>query len=261
MGIAIIAKGADFSENNIGSVTPASIVNLLGLSISGPSTVTGTEAHFDAVYNPSNTTQRGVTWSVESGSTYASINASSGVLTVLSGASNASVTIKATSNANPSIAATKTIAVTYQAALTWNDLLLCNQTGWQRQGQVGTEFPVDGHGYDYIHAEDNTKVGANISTVHHLTDTDHGALQVFKIPVPDGAASVRLYPIKTSQYSGYAFVDNSDVVTGFIYNTTVNSGTAATYSIPAGSKFLYMPLSPSVYTNTNNGADLTVQFS
>lgn len=260
MGIAIIAKGADFSENNIGSVTPASIVNLLGLSISGPSTVTGTEAHFDAVYNPSNTTQRGVTWSVESGSTYASINASSGVLTVLSGASNASVTIKATSNANPSISATKTITVTYQSELTFNELLQYNQASWQKENENLSENPIDGKTYFYLHADDNSKIGSNISTVKG-TGNNIGAFQVFKIPVPDGATSVRLFPIKTSQYSGYAFVDNSDVVTGFIYNTTVQSGTAATYSVPAGSKFLYMPLSPSVYTSTNNGADLTVQFS
>lgn len=259
MGIAIIAKGADFTNKNIGTVTPVTIVELSSLSIAGPDTVFGS-AQFEAVYSPSNTTQRGVTWSIKSGSQYASINSNTGLVTALIGANSSSVTIKVTSNVKPSVTVEKTIAVTaHRAPMDFTELKTYNQTSWRKETDPGN--PIDGYAYYYIHADDATKVGANISTVHNVTGTDHGAYQVFKIPIPDGATSVKLFPIKTTQYSGYAFVDNSDVVTGFIYNTTVNSGTAAMYSIPAGSKFIYMPLSPTVYTNTNNGANLTVTFN
>ena len=261
MGIAIIAKGADFSSNNIGAVTPSSNIPLLSLAIVGPGTVIGTEADYSVTYDPANTSQRGVLWSITAGGTYATINENTGKLTVLPGASSASVTIKATSRYNDNIVATKTVAVTHpvEVVMDFNELKTYNQTSWRKEAKP--ENPVDGYTYYYIHADDATKVGANISTVHNVTGTDFGAYQVFKIPIPDGVTSVELFPIKTTQYSGYAFVDNSDVVTGFIYNTTVNSGTAATYNIPAGSKFIYMPLSPTVFTNTNNGAGLTVTFT
>lgn len=259
MGIAIIAKGADFSNKNIGTVTGVTIVELSSLSIAGPDTVVGS-AQFEAVYSPSNTTQRGVTWSIKSGSQYASIDSNTGLVTALVGANSSSVTIKVTSNVKPSVTVEKTIAVTaLRAPMDFTELKTYNQTSWRKE--ENNQNPIDGYIYYYIHADDATKVGANISTVRNVTGTDYGAYQVFKIPIPDGATSVELFPIKTSQYSGYAFADNSDVVTGFIYNPTVNSGTAATYSIPAGSKFIYMPLSPTVYTNTNNGANLTVTFS
>lgn len=264
MGIAIIAKGADFSNKNIGVITPSSNVPLVSIAIVGPATVKGTEADFSVTYDPANTSQRGVLWSITAGGTYATINENTGKLTVLPGASAASVTIKAESRYNDNVVATKTVAVTHhvEVVMDFNELKTYNQTSWQVSGANGIDpnNPIDGQAYYYIHADDNTKIGNNISTLRNVIGTDFGAYQVFKIPIPDGETSVELFPIKTTQYSGYAFVDNSDVVTGFIYNTTVNSGTAATYSIPAGSKFIYMPLSPSVFTNTNNGANLTVTF-
>lgn len=263
MGIAIIAKGADFGSNNIGVITPSSNVPLVSIAIVGPSTISGTEADYSVTYEPSNTSQRGVLWSITSGGSYATINEQTGKLTVLPGASSASVTIKATSLYDDTIVATKTITVTLvlNVVMDFNELKTYNQTSWYVPNKNNPNNPIDGYSYYYIHADDATKVGANISTVYNVTGTDYGAYQAFKIPIPDGATSVELFPIKTTQYSGYAFVDNGDVVTGFIHNTTVNSGTAATYSIPAGSKFIYMPLSPTIYTNTNNGANLTVTFS
>ena len=265
MGIAIIAKGAGFGSNNIGVITPSSNVPLVSIAIVGPSTISGTEADYSVTYEPSNTSQRGVLWSITSGGSYATINEQTGKLTVLPGVSSASVTIKATSLYDDTIVATKTITVTFvlNVVMNFTELKTYNQTSWLVSGNNGIDVnnPIDGHAYYYIHADDNTKIGNNISTLRNVTGEDYGAYQLFKIPIPEGATSVELFPIKTTQFSGYAFVDNSDVVTGFIYNTTVNSGTAATYSIPAGSKFIYMSLSPTVFTNTNNGANLTVTFT
>lgn len=94
--------------------TAGDAVALMGLSVSGDSTVgnAGNKAQYNVEYTPSDTTQRGVIWSVTSGSAYASID-QSGLLTVKSGANGNAVTIRATSKENTSIYAEKTVTVTY----------------------------------------------------------------------------------------------------------------------------------------------------
>ena len=103
------AVAAGVSVNTAGDA-----VALTGLSVSGDSTVgnAGNKAQYNVEYTPSNTTQRGVIWSVTSGSAYASID-ESGLLTVKSGANGNAVTIRATSKGNTSIYAEKTVTVTY----------------------------------------------------------------------------------------------------------------------------------------------------
>lgn len=113
MGLAIIIPNLDFSSNNLGQVTFDMNVPIKGLSISAGSR-TDNDIQIEATYLPANTTQTGITWSIQSGSSYASINSSTGVLTVLQGASSNSVVVKATSTANNSITATCTLSVTYQ---------------------------------------------------------------------------------------------------------------------------------------------------
>lgn len=120
-GIAIVLANSDFSSLNLGQVTPEEDVELESMSINGDSAINNEDnsATYAVAYTPSNTNQKGVTWSIESGGTYATINASTGVVTVLSGASSSQVVIKATSTQNNSITATKTITVTYQTVPTW----------------------------------------------------------------------------------------------------------------------------------------------
>lgn len=125
MGIAIIVPNVSFAGNNIGKVTLSSdgggsegggggsdVIDVTAITINGPSTVNtkSNTATYSVAYTPSNTTQKGVKWSIESGSDYASIAQNNGTLTVKK---TGSVTIKATSTHNPSITATKTISVTY----------------------------------------------------------------------------------------------------------------------------------------------------
>ena len=115
MGIAIIVPNVSFANNNIGKVTISSngggsnVIDVTAITISGPSTVNTDSniATYSVAYTPSNTTQKGVKWSIESGSDYASIT-QNGTLTVKK---TGSVTIKATSTYNSSIVATKTISV------------------------------------------------------------------------------------------------------------------------------------------------------
>ena len=113
MGLAIIVPGVNYSGP--GKVTLTGSVPVTAFIIRGADSVnneSNTEAyHLD--FTPNNTTQRSVTWSVVSGSAYASINSSTGVLTVLSGANSDTVVIRATSQADNTIYADKTLTVTY----------------------------------------------------------------------------------------------------------------------------------------------------
>lgn len=112
MGKAIIISGVSFALNNFGKVTPHIEVPVVSIAILGDSTVEKT-AQFSIEYNPSNTTQLGVTWEITSGSSYASIDSVTGVISVVPGTVNETVEIKATSLYNSSVYATKTLLVSH----------------------------------------------------------------------------------------------------------------------------------------------------
>lgn len=92
-------------------------VVLTGISVTGASIVNNesNESQYGVTYSPSNTTQRGVEWSITSGASYASID-QNGKLTVLKGANGNTVKIRATSKFKSSIYGEKSVTVTYQAA-------------------------------------------------------------------------------------------------------------------------------------------------
>ncbi len=92
-------------------------IDITGLGILGPSTVNDVSntAQFQVTYSPSNTTQRSITWSVVSGSDYASIDGN-GKLTVKSNAKWSEVKVRATSTDKPNIYAEKSVNVTYFSA-------------------------------------------------------------------------------------------------------------------------------------------------
>lgn len=92
-------------------------IDITGLGILGPSTVNDVSntAQFQVTYSPSSTTQRSITWSVVSGSDYASID-EKGLLTVKGGANGSTVKIRATSKDNSSVYAEKSVTVTYKIA-------------------------------------------------------------------------------------------------------------------------------------------------
>lgn len=104
------------SEGTVAKTVELEEAQLTGLSISGPSQFSDS-AEFSAQYTPSDVLSkyRGVTWSVVSGSAYASIDQSTGVMTAKDGASSSVVVIRATSSYNTAIYAEKTVAVTYSA--------------------------------------------------------------------------------------------------------------------------------------------------
>ena len=114
MGTAIIIPGISFADSDMGKVTISTERPLEGLAIFGPDTVynESDQAQYFIKYFPAGTTERGISWSIDSGSQYATINSSTGVLTVLTGAEDDTVVIKATSTENPSIFTYKEITVT-----------------------------------------------------------------------------------------------------------------------------------------------------
>ena len=92
-------------------------IDITGLGILGPSTVNDVSntAQFQVTYSPSSTTQRSITWSVVSGSDYASIDGN-GKLTVKSNAKGNVVKVRATSTDKPNVYAEKSVNVTYFSA-------------------------------------------------------------------------------------------------------------------------------------------------
>ena len=96
MGRAIIVSDVDFSQSGLGTVTINGVVPVLGLKIKGPAEFDD-QAQFSVSYYPLSTTQKGVTWSVLEGGTKATIDPSTGILTVVPDSGGGSVKIKATS--------------------------------------------------------------------------------------------------------------------------------------------------------------------
>ncbi len=80
---------------------------LTGISISGPDNANISGAQYTIIYNPSNTSRKGVVWSITSGTNYASVDQNGNLIVVGNGA----VTLQAVSIHNASITSTKTITV------------------------------------------------------------------------------------------------------------------------------------------------------
>lgn len=104
------------SEGTVTKTVTLEEAPLTGLSIVGLSQFSDS-ATFSVQYTPSDVLAKyqGVTWSIVSGSAYASINQSTGEVTAKDGASSSVVVIRATSSYNTAIYAEKTISVTYAA--------------------------------------------------------------------------------------------------------------------------------------------------
>lgn len=108
-GIAIVIEGVDFSAKNIGQVTLQDVdVELTGVTINAEESYVNS-GKLTAGYIPSGVVaaKRGVTWSVDSGENFGTID-ENGNLTVL-GAGE--MTVRATSVYDPTISATATFSV------------------------------------------------------------------------------------------------------------------------------------------------------
>lgn len=121
-GIAIIIPGADFSNRNLGKVTVLQDIPITGISINSQASYTGLSVQLSVAITPSNSNQTQCRWVIESGSEYASID-NSGKLTILEGANNTQVTVRAISIYNQDISSTATFTVTYKSVIDQLDAL------------------------------------------------------------------------------------------------------------------------------------------
>ena len=87
---------------------------LQSLTIIGDTVIQSDCYQFTVECTPTNANEQRVIWGIESGSEYATIDSSTGLLTIDSSANNSSITIKATSLDDSSIYATKDIIITYE---------------------------------------------------------------------------------------------------------------------------------------------------
>jgi hypothetical protein len=149
MGIAVIIPNVNYQDANLGKVTLQQGVPLRSMTIVGPDEITE-PTPFSVNFFPANTSQRGVVWSIVSGGTYASINAETGELTPIVGAVANDVVIRATSSADNTIYAEKTVSVSY--GMVYEEKLALVGDGFARintgyQIKPSTKFFID---YQYI---------------------------------------------------------------------------------------------------------------
>lgn len=170
-GIAYIINVANWASNNVGRVTFLEDVAVTGISIVGSPTMTDNSGvQYSINYTPSNTSQRGVIWSITSGAEYATID-SNGLLTPKSGVTDANVTIQVTSIYNQSISATKSVRiligqdipkdalyympllVNSTEVLRWLNVYKEDVTSYSSEGVAFTDTEAEGIVYSYTSAD------------------------------------------------------------------------------------------------------------
>jgi len=115
MGIAIVVPNKNYASLGLGTVTPTEEAPLESIVIQN-GTAENNTIQFSVQYYPATTSDRGVTWSVVSGGSYATID-SDGLLSIGVLADNSDVTVQAVSTVDQTITATKTVTVTREAVV------------------------------------------------------------------------------------------------------------------------------------------------
>ena len=105
MGLAIVIPGIDFSKDNLGQVTLVKDIPVESITISAGER-NGNTIPLNIVYTPATTSEKDVTWSLDSGDTDKFTIDQEGNVTILPTANNASVVVKAVSTENSDVIAT-----------------------------------------------------------------------------------------------------------------------------------------------------------
>ncbi len=259
MGKALILSNCDFSAHNIGKVTFSENIPVVSISILGLNSVTGnTEATtYSIEYLPSSTTQRGITWSIISGSTYASIS-SDGILTIKSNADNNSITIKAQSTDNPNIYSTKDVTVSYESPFEVPDFKI-----------VGTNEPNGDIRAGVYYLLDTTNMKQIVGSMGEVTDDYKEYVGAIEWSITDGnsygsltstsASTAELNVTNTGSITISASIANKEdsitvsatyditdyIITSFAdleaLESAVNNGTESSITIPLAQGSSYVP--------------------
>lgn len=234
-----------------GSGDDSGNTDLINISINGASSITDSGS-YSVAYTPSNTAQKGVTWSIVSGSTFAEIS-SSGVLTAKEGASNSSVTIKATSTANPLISATKVVSVTKSVVETLESLTISVADNGDETMQASVAYTpnkAEYYGVTWSIVSGGEFASIN-STSGLITITASGSVTIKATSTYNSAitATKVVEVTKTEQPSGGNFFDGKTIVNAYFYEGTkiMNSKNTSDGSINRYLTFDTTPFSDGVY--------------
>lgn len=186
--------------------TPDEDVTGLTLTIAGPSSVTSTTCQYVALVN--NTQVSVSDWSITSGTGYASIN-NSGLLTILNGANNSTVSISCSYNG---LTANKEITVTYKSGSSSQTTTTTDESGNTvvttvtdntdgSSSSMAIKYDVEGN--EIGHISENTDTSGNVST------------QTVEVN-ENGDEVVTSYSIDTTNNPNSKMVIDDSVDTGFI---------------------------------------------
>lgn len=136
-----------------------------------------------ATLSPSNTTQSGVSWSITSGGSYATLssNGLNATLTVLSGASGNSVVVRCTSTADATVFGSATQSVTYEEPsvdVTITDISVSNTT-FPNNKQCTAVFSPSGYSIPVTWSSSNTSVATIDSSTGYLTINSSGTVTIY----------------------------------------------------------------------------------
>lgn len=241
MGVAVIIPSVDFSANNLGKVTIQQNVDVTGLTINANSSYTGTFFTPTVSYIPVATNQQGVTWSLSAGSDYASIDATTGVVTIKSGANANNITIVATSSYNNTIVASKTVAVTYYVDV--NVLTAIAITGSSSVNGKTAQYAVS------YTPSNTTLTGVTWSVVtggtYATIDASSGLLTILSAA---SASSVKIRATSTHDNSIYG--EKTITVTYSAYTPLLNVFNADAADEFGGSTTGYLYLTTALQNNT-----------
>ena len=260
MGIAIIIPNISFSDTNLGQVTLSGNIPIVSIGINGPDNVTN-KANFTVAYNPKSTTERGVVWSVISGSQYATINSSTGELSVLSGASNNSVTIRVTSTSDNSIYAEKTVTVTNTNVYAEKTALVTDGAAYINTGYTVKETSIFDYDYKYdtLRTYAGTAMYSSVFTAYSAENAPT-TRHLILIQSANPKQLVQHGENKGSGQYGTSFKNNSLPIVGTRYHqvlshTTFTDSGAGTWT-KSGTGGFYAPTVPV----TIGGGDETVEY-
>lgn len=128
MGYAKILEGISFAAKNLGKVTPVQSRELVSLDFT-TSTAGVDKIQCTVIYNPSYTSQRGVTWSIVSGNDYADIDSNTGVINIKE---SGTIRVRVTSSVVSFINKERDVDVIYPPKTEWtmDDVTEDNYVYW-----------------------------------------------------------------------------------------------------------------------------------
>lgn len=195
MGLAIVVPGIDFSKDNLGQVTLVKDIPVESITISAGERK-GNTIPLNIVYTPATTSEKGVTWSLDSGDTDKFTIDQEGNVTILPTANNASVVVKAVSMENSDVIATYTLS-----GLSWQISVVAPfDTGYLKQSTLDNNLES---AYDLLGNNDQWTLN------FAMKNTEGAYIQGINITLMN-AGDIRMeYYQSATRYDLRIYIDNS----------------------------------------------------